>query len=68
MIWVINIRILIVRHGETEWNKEKRIMSGVDAPLNENGLIQAEEIRNKLLTEKIDLIICSPLKRAKKNS
>lgn len=62
------MRILIVRHGETEWNKEKRVMSRFDAPLNENGLLQAEEIRNKLLTEKIDLIICSPLKRARKTA
>lgn len=39
-----------------------------DTPLNENGLIQATETKNKLLNINIDLIICSPLLRAKQTA
>ena len=43
-------------------------MGRCDEPLNEKGLEQAEETRKQLLNEDIDLIICSPLKRAKQTA
>lgn len=56
--------ILLVRHGQTEWNLLKKVQGKADIELNEQGIKQAEETRNYLKNEKIDLILCSPLKRA----
>ena len=62
------MRILITRHGQTNWNVLKKVMGRCNEPLNEKGLEQAEETRNELLDKNIDLIICSPLKRAKQTA
>lgn len=43
-------------------------MGRCNEPLNEKGFSQAEETRQKLLNTDIDLIICSPLKRAKQTA
>lgn len=51
--------IYITRHGQTDWNVQKKVMGRCDEPLNENGLKQAEETRKKLIDIDIDLIICS---------
>ena len=58
------MEILLVRHGQTEWNVLKKVQGKADIELNEQGIKQAEETRNYLKNEKIDLILCSPLKRA----
>lgn len=42
----------------------KKVQGKADIELNENGIQQAEETREILKNEKIDLILCSPLKRA----
>lgn len=60
--------IYIVRHGQTDWNVEKKVQGRFDNPLNETGLLQATETKNKLLNTNIDLIICSPLLRAKQTA
>ena len=56
--------IYITRHGETEWNVEGRCAGRTDVELNETGLKQAQEIKEKLSNIKIDRVISSPLKRA----
>ena len=58
------MEILITRHGQTEWNVLGKVQGRADIELNENGIKQAEETGKILENEKIDLIICSPLKRA----
>lgn len=60
--------IYITRHGQTNWNVQKKVMGRCDEPLNETGLNQAEETRNNLMDADIDLIICSPLKRARQTA
>ena len=62
------MKLLVTRHGQTDWNVQKKVMGRCDEPLNEKGLEQAEETRKKLLEENIDLIICSPLQRAKQTA
>lgn len=58
------MKIIFVRHGQTEWNVLDKVQGRVDIELNEIGKNQAKEIAIKLINEKIDLIVCSPLSRA----
>ena len=62
------MKIFITRHGQTDWNVQKKVMGRCDEPLNEKGLEQAKETKIQLLDKNIDLIICSPLKRAKQTA
>lgn len=62
------MRILLTRHGQTDWNVEKRVQGRTDIELNETGIKQAYQTRETLLNEKIDVIISSPLKRARKTA
>lgn len=58
-------RIVLVRHGETDWNREMRIQGGSsDCPLNEKGRQQAESLALRLKQDRIEAIYSSPLKRA----
>ena len=57
-----------IRHGETEWNREKRLQGRSDIPLNGAGKRQAQSAQNKFLGHTIDYIICSPLLRAKETA
>jgi broad specificity phosphatase PhoE len=55
----------IFRHGQTDWNKERRMMGKRnDIPLNEIGLTQAAELAAVLAPFPIEIIYSSPLKRA----
>ena len=58
--------IYFVRHGQTDWNLANRLQGLADIPLNENGIKQAEETREKLKDIKFDVVFCSPLQRARK--
>ncbi len=58
------MKLLIVRHGKTDWNKEKRAAGLTDIKLNKEGEEQAEVLRDKLKDTHIDVIISSPLIRA----
>lgn len=57
-----------VRHGETNWNKETRIMGQKDIPLNEKGIEQAKNAATLLKTVNFTLILSSPLVRAYKTA
>ncbi|MFE4105866.1 histidine phosphatase family protein [Almyronema epifaneia] len=58
-------RLLLVRHGETEWNRQKRFQGQIDIPLNANGQVQAEKAAEFLKTVQIDAAVTSPLLRPK---
>ena len=58
------MEIYIVRHGQTMWNKEKRLQGSVDIELNENGKELAIITGKNLADTHIDIIFSSPLKRA----
>lgn len=60
--------IYIVRHGETDWNKEHRIQGHMDIPLNDVGIQQAYIVKDKLKDINFDLVFSSPLKRAYKTA
>ena len=58
----------MVRHGETDWNAVGKLQGRTDIPLNKTGILQAEECREFLKTQEWDVIITSPLKRAKQTA
>jgi probable phosphoglycerate mutase len=53
-----------LRHGETDWNRERRAQGQRDVPLNETGIEQAHAARELLRGIEIATICTSPLKRA----
>jgi alpha-ribazole phosphatase len=62
------LELILVRHGETEWNKNEIFRGRADIALNETGLKQAELAGKYLSAEKINIIYSSPLKRALKTA
>ncbi|MFM1952859.1 MAG: hypothetical protein RL187_68 [Actinomycetota bacterium] len=57
-------RFYLVRHGETEWNRIRRIQGVSDIPLNDTGRAQAAAVGDILAKHRFDLIVSSPLSRA----
>ena len=58
------MKIWITRHGQTDLNKAKLMQGRTDAPLNENGIRQAEAARRSIGDIKFDAVWSSPLIRA----
>ncbi len=57
-------RFFLVRHGETEWNRLRKIQGLSDIPLNDTGRAQASALGEILAQHRFDLIVSSPLSRA----
>ncbi len=57
-------RILLVRHGETEWNRTGKFQGRSNIPLNQNGKNQANALALRLKDESLSVIYASPLARA----
>jgi broad specificity phosphatase PhoE len=62
------MRLILVRHGESEWNRIGRYQGQLDAPLSELGLRQAQALAERLSTETFDAIYSSPLQRARRTA
>lgn len=62
------VHLSVMRHGESDWNAEKKIAGSSDRPLSNRGKEQAEEAAKKLLSSDFDVIICSTLQRSKKTA
>jgi probable phosphoglycerate mutase len=60
--------LLLVRHGETDWNAEGRLQGHTDRPLTEHGRRQAAELAERLAAEHVDAIYASDLSRAKETA
>jgi len=58
-------KVILVRHGETDWNRSRRIQGGnSDTELNQGGWQQAESLALRLKRETVQAIYSSPLQRA----
>jgi broad specificity phosphatase PhoE len=57
-------RIVLIRHGQTEWNRIERFRGRIDVPLNEEGHRQAQAVARRLSSWHIDGVYSSPLARA----
>lgn len=58
------MKLYLIRHGETDWNKMGRLQGRSDVPLNESGRTDAVRIGKALAEVPFDRIYSSPLKRA----
>lgn len=58
------LKILLIRHGQTDWNLDRRLQGHQDVPLNSAGLQQARQLARRLAADPIDAIYCSDLRRA----
>ena len=61
-------RLLLVRHGETDWNAEGRLQGQTDRPLSEFGRRQARQLAEALVGEDLQAIYSSDLARARETA
>jgi broad specificity phosphatase PhoE len=60
--------IFLARHGESDWNVEKRFQGHSDRPLTERGRQQAHALADLVAFEEIEAVYTSPLKRAQETA
>lgn len=58
------VTVYLTRHGQTEWNLEKRLQGHGNSPLTEFGINRAKELSKRMKDIKIDKIYTSPIERA----
>jgi len=58
------MKLVIVRHGETEWNVQHKVMGQLDSPLTSKGIRQAKAIGDRLRRLKFTSLYSSDLGRA----
>lgn len=58
------LHLMLVRHGESEWNAQRRYQGQSDVPLSALGRRQAELVAERLAGQKIDAVYASDLQRA----
>lgn len=66
-------QVLFIRHGETDWNRIKRIQGHIDIPLAASGFAQAGQLAQRLLQEsqtgaRLDAVYSSDLQRARQTA
>ena len=60
--------LLLVRHGETDWNAEGRLQGHTDRPLSDYGRRQAQQLAGELKDEELEAIYSSDLARARETA
>lgn len=58
------MRLILVRHGETDWNTQRRYQGWSDSPLNDVGVRQADLLSARLAGEQVGAVYTSDLQRA----
>jgi len=64
----LTTRLILIRHGETDWNVEKRYQGQEDPPLNRRGRDQAQWLAEALSGIPLDVLYSSPLARARETA
>ena len=62
------LTVYVVRHGQTDWNKDGRIQGGTDNPLNNTGRDQATAMGRLLADVKVDMVYVSSHQRARQTA
>ncbi len=62
------VRLLLVRHGETEWNRQTKFQGQIDVPLNDNGRSQSRLAGEFLKEVELDFAVSSPMLRPKETA
>ena len=62
------LTVYVVRHGQTDWNKDGRIQGGTDNPLNANGRDQAAAMARLMADVKVDAVYVSSHQRARQTA
>lgn len=62
------VRLLLVRHGETDWNRQTRFQGQIDVPLNNNGRQQSQKAGEFLQEVAIDFAVSSTMLRPKETA
>jgi broad specificity phosphatase PhoE len=57
-------QIYLVRHGETDWNRDQRLQGTIDTPLNRTGVAQARQLADRVRALTGATVVTSPLARA----
>jgi len=60
--------LILVRHGETDWNRELRFQGQIDVPLNETGFEQARRVAGRLADESVQCLFSSDLLRTRQTA
>lgn len=62
------LKLIVVRHGQTQWNKTWRFMGKTDIELDADGISQAERLAHRLQAFAVDAVYSSGLSRAKRTA
>jgi 2,3-bisphosphoglycerate-dependent phosphoglycerate mutase len=60
--------IVLVRHGETDWNRDRRFQGHADVPLNAAGRAQVRKLAERLAADAFTVAYTSPLRRASESA
>jgi broad specificity phosphatase PhoE len=63
-----SLTVYLIRHGETQWNREGRCQGVTDIPLTEKGYQQAHAIAKALVDKPLSAILSSPLQRGRETA
>lgn len=66
--WPMPLQLVLMRHAETVWNRERRYQGWQDPPLSDTGHAQAEAAGRLLATQPIQAVWSSPLQRARQTA
>ncbi|MBU2409532.1 MAG: histidine phosphatase family protein, partial [Gammaproteobacteria bacterium] len=60
--------LILIRHGETDWNRQLRFQGHIDVPLNDVGHEQARRVGERVASESVQHLVCSDLMRTQQTA